>query len=243
MKNNFNKYIGILILILCSAQSVSAHTINYALEGKPFGYVFSYYLKLGFEHIIPNGFDHILFIVSLYLLSPKLKNVLLQATAFTVAHTLTLILSMRGLIIAPPAIIEPIIALSIFFVALENLFSYHQLAVSGEPLENNSSKLTVQSASLLKRRIALVFLFGLVHGMGFASALNEIGLPPNAFFSSLITFNIGVELGQISIILLCYFAFGLWFSEKVWYQKRIVVPMSVCIALIAGFWTVQRLIG
>lgn len=241
MKNNFNKNIVLLILILCSAHWVSAHTINYALEGKPFGYVFSYYLKLGFEHIIPNGFDHILFIVSLYLLSPKLKNVLLQATAFTVAHTLTLILSMKNIIVAPPAIVEPIIALSICFVALENLFSYQQLAVSDEPLKNSSSKLTVQNSSLLKRRIALVFLFGLVHGMGFASALNEIGLPPNAFLSSLITFNIGVELGQVAIIFLCYAAFGRWFSEKIWYRNRIVVPMSVCIALIAGFWTVQRL--
>ena len=243
MKNYFNKPIGILILFLCCAQWVSAHTINYALEGKPFGYVFSYYLQLGFEHIIPNGFDHILFIVSLYLLSPKLKNVLWQATAFTIAHTLTLILSMRGLIIAPPAIIEPIIALSIFFVALENVFSYHQLALSDDQANNRNSELTVKNSSLLKRRIALVFLFGLVHGMGFASSLNEIGLPPNAFFSSLITFNIGVELGQVTIILLCYFAFGRWFSEKTWYQSRIVVPISVCIAIIAGFWTVQRLIG
>ncbi len=219
---------GIALLgFLFSTQLIFAHTINYALEGKPFGYVFSYYVKLGFEHIIPNGFDHILFIVSLYLLSPKLKNVLLQATAFTVAHTLTLILSMKSIIIAPPAIVEPIIALSICFVALENLFIISR---------------TGSNVSLPPWRIALVFMFGLVHGMGFASSLNEIGLPPNAFLSSLITFNVGVELGQVAIILLCYALFGRWFSEKVWYHKRLVIPMSVCIALIAGFWTIQRLV-
>ena len=221
MKNQKNAIL--LIGFIFCAQIVSAHTINYALEGKPFGYVFSYYLKLGFEHIIPNGFDHILFIISLYLLSPKLKNVLLQATAFTVAHTLTLILSMKGLIIAPPAIIEPIIALSICFVAIQNIVE------------------TRHALSLPKGRIAIVFMFGLVHGMGFAASLNEIGLPPNAFLSSLITFNLGVELGQIAIILLCYALFGRWFSEKIWYQRRLVIPLSICIALIAGFWTVQRL--
>ena len=234
-----NLRIGIVfIFIIFFVQTISAHTINYALEGKPFGYVFSYYLKLGFEHIIPNGFDHILFIVSLYLLSPKLKNVLLQATAFTVAHTLTLILSMKSIIIAPPAIVEPIIALSICFVALENIFYSGELRVEGG--EKQRQLFTINSQ--LSRRIALVFSFGLVHGLGFAASLNEIGLPPNAFLSSLITFNLGVELGQVAIILLCYALFGRWFSEKVWYHKRFVVPMSVCIALIAGYWTVQRLL-
>lgn len=233
---------GIALLgFLFSTQLIFAHTINYALEGKPFGYVFSYYVKLGFEHIIPNGFDHILFIVSLYLLSPKLKNVLLQATAFTVAHTLTLILSMKSIIIAPPAIVEPIIALSICFVALENIFSVSDFGFRISDARD-FSEIRNPKPEISKWRIALVFMFGLVHGMGFASSLNEIGLPPNAFLSSLITFNVGVELGQVAIILLCYALFGRWFSEKVWYHKRLVIPMSVCIALIAGFWTIQRLV-
>ena len=198
---------------------ISAHTVNYALEGKPVSDVFSYYVKLGFEHIIPLGLDHILFVVGLYLLSPKLKTIIWQATAFTVAHTITLIMSMKNIIVAPPDIVEPIIALSIVFIAIENLIT----------------------STLQPWRVALVFAFGLVHGMGFASALNELGIPRDAFFSSLLSFNVGVELGQISVILLCYAAFGRWFSEKEWYKSRVVVPISLAIAAIAAFWTVQRI--
>ncbi len=207
-----------LILVFVST-TASAHTINYALEGQPASQIFSYYLSLGYQHILPQGLDHILFVVGLYLLSPRLKDVLWQATAFTVAHTLTLILSMKNLIVAPPALIEPIIALSIVFIAVENMFS----------------------ARLQSGRILIVFLFGLVHGMGFASALNELGLPRDAFFSSLLTFNIGVELGQITVILACWLAFGKWFSTEIWYRKRIVLPMSFAIAAIALVWTFERI--
>ena len=206
------------ILLILGSKIASAHTITYQLEGQPIGSVFSYYTKLGFEHIIPSGLDHILFIVGLYLLSPKLKNVIFQATAFTVAHTITLILSMKNLIVAPPALVEPIIAISIVFVAIENILI----------------------SDLKPWRIGLVFLFGLVHGMGFASALNELGLPRDAFFTSLLTFNFGVELGQISVILACYFLFGKWFSDKIWYRQRVVYPISIAIALVAGFWTFER---
>ena len=197
----------------------NAHTVNYQLEGQPTTAVFSYYVKLGFQHIIPEGFDHILFVVGLYLLSPKLKTIIWQATAFTVAHTITLILSMKNLIVAPPDIVEPIIALSIVFIAVENLIT----------------------STLQPWRIALVFAFGLVHGMGFASALNELGVPRDAFFGSLLSFNVGVELGQISVILLCYALFGRWFSEKEWYKMRVVTPLSLAIAAVAIFWTIQRI--
>ena len=204
---------------LLTQTPLSAHTVNYALEGKPVSDVFTYYVKIGFEHIIPLGLDHILFVVGLYLLSPKLKTIIWQATAFTVAHTITLIMSMKNIIVAPPDIVEPIIALSIVFIAIENLIT----------------------STLQPWRIALVFAFGLVHGMGFASALNELGIPRDAFFSSLLSFNVGVELGQISVILLCYAAFGRWFSEKEWYKSRIVAPLSMAIAVTASFWTVQRI--
>jgi hypothetical protein len=218
---NFNRKIGPLSIIAFFALKtpVSAHTVNYALEGQPTTAVFSYYVKLGFQHIIPLGLDHILFVVGLYLLSPKLKTIIWQATAFTVAHTITLILSMKNIIVAPPDIVEPIIALSIVFIAVENLIT----------------------STLQPWRIALVFAFGLVHGLGFASALNELGIPRDAFFSSLLSFNIGVELGQISVILLCYALFGRWFSEREWYKSRVVVPMSLAIAAIAVFWTIERI--
>lgn len=178
-----------------------------------------HFLWLGFTHILPYGFDHILFILSLYLLSPKLKDIVWQASAFTVAHSITLGLAMYGVIHPPPRIVEPLIALSIAAVAVENIVR----------------------PKLKPSRVAIVFFFGLVHGLGFAGALAELGLPEKHFLTTLVTFNAGVELGQLAVILIAYFLFGRWFSDRVWYRRRIVVPISACIALIAGFWTVQRI--
>jgi hypothetical protein len=180
------------------------------------GYI---YLRLGFEHIIPLGLDHILFVLCIFFLSPKLKPVLWQSLAFTVAHSITLGLAMCGVFEAPAHIIEPLIALSIMFLAIENIIS----------------------DKLRSSRIIIVFLFGLVHGLGFASALSDLGLPQNKFFLSLVMFNVGVELGQLAVILLAWFLVGKWFSHKSWYRKRIVIPVSVVIAAIALFWTVQRI--
>lgn len=177
------------------------------------------YIQLGFEHILPLGLDHILFILSIFFLQPKLKPVALQATIFTVAHSITLGLAMYGFLSPPSEVIEPIISLSIVFVALENL-----LVRKVNPV-----------------RLAVVFVFGLVHGLGFAGVLGELGLPEQAFFSSLISFNVGVELGQLSVILIAYFLVGKWFSEKTWYRQRVVVPACILIACIAGFWTIERL--
>ncbi len=196
-----------------------AHAVNYQLEGAPTGSVFAYYLPMGFEHILPMGLDHILFVIGLFLLNPKLKTVFLQATVFTLAHTITLCMTMNNTISLESAVVEPIIALSIVFIALENLF-----------LED-----------IKPWRILVIFAFGLIHGMGFAAALNEIGLPRDAFYTSLISFNVGVELGQLSVILLCYFMFGRWFQQKIWYRNRIVFPLSILIACIATYWTIERI--
>lgn len=214
----FRRDIFLCGLFVFSPFLASAHSINYQLENAPSSAVLSYYLPLGFEHILPTGIDHILFIIGLYLLSPKLKTVLLQATAFTVAHTITLCMTMNNTIAPESAIVEPIIALSIVFIAFENLF-----------LED-----------IKPWRMLVIFGFGLIHGMGFAAALNEIGLPRDAFYSSLISFNIGVELGQFSVILLCYLLFGRWFQQKSWYRQRVVFPLSIAIALIASYWAVER---
>ena len=178
------------------------------------------YLKLGYKHIIPLGFDHILFVLSLFLLSPKLKPVLWQATAFTIAHSVTLGLAMYHVINPPARIVEPLIALSILYVALENIFS----------------------PRLKPSRVGVVFLFGLVHGLGFAGSLGQLGLPSHSYLLSLVMFNAGVELGQITIILLAFILLGYRFGEKPYYRTRIVVPLSAVIALVALFWTVQRLI-
>ncbi|MES2512955.1 MAG: HupE/UreJ family protein [Bacteroidota bacterium] len=176
------------------------------------------YLELGFTHIIPLGLDHILFVISLYLLNPKLKTVIWQATAFTIAHSITLGMAMYNIITPPAHIIEPVIALSIMFVAVENMIT----------------------DKLKTARIVIVFMFGLIHGMGFASVLTDLGLPKDKFITSLITFNVGVELGQISVILLAWLLVGKWFAEKPWYRKRIVIPASAIIAVIGLYWTIER---
>ncbi|QDA60762.1 HupE/UreJ family protein [Hymenobacter jejuensis] len=176
------------------------------------------YTKLGYMHILPLGLDHILFILSIFFLEPRLKPVLWQATAFTVAHSITLGLALYGLITPPTAIVEPVIALSILFVALENIFTDR----------------------LNPWRVAVVFGFGLIHGMGFASALTSLGLPRALFFQSLVSFNIGVELGQVTVIVLAWLLVGYWAGAKPWYKARVVVPASVAIGLIAAYWTVER---
>jgi len=178
-----------------------------------------FYFKMGVAHIVPLGYDHILFVISLCLLNTKFKTILWQASAFTVAHTITLALSMKGIIQLPAAIVEPLIALSIMFVAIENIL-LNELKVW---------------------RIAIVFMFGLVHGMGFASALNEIGLPRNKFFTSIFSFNIGVEIGQIIVIALVFSFIIIAFGNKSWYKKGIVYPLSAIIALIAAYWTIERM--
>ncbi len=211
------RIIGCMILFFLISQSSLAHDVE-GLSKLSKTEVASIYLQLGFTHILPLGLDHILFVLSLFLLNPTLKPILMQATAFTVAHTITLGLAMYGVIKPPTNIVEPIIALSILYVALENIFS----------------------PRLKASRIGIVFLFGLIHGMGFASALTELGLPKNAYFSSLIMFNIGVELGQITVILAAYFLLAKIFGKKPYYRKWIVIPLSIIIASIAVFWTLQR---
>ena len=198
-----------------------AHTVNYDFSKMSRTDVGLAYLKLGFQHIIPKGTDHILFVLSIFLLSPKLKKVIWQATAFTLAHSITLGLAMYGVIKPPTEIIEPVIALSIVLVALENVFT----------------------EQLHPWRIFIIFIFGLVHGMGFASVLIGLGLPEKEFATALFTFNLGVEFGQITVILCAYLLLGKWFGDKPWYHRRIVIPLSMVIATIALYWTVQRVAG
>ena len=206
-----------MLLVLHSTSSF-AHTINYALEKAPTTDVAWYYLQLGYTHILPNGFDHILFVAGLCLLSNKIKVILWQATAFTVAHSITLALSMKNVIVAPGTVVEPIIALSILFVAVENLLL----------------------SELKPWRIVLVFMFGLIHGMGFASALNEIGLPRNQFALSILSFNVGVELGQIAVIVTMFALIIIPLGKIKDYRKKVVFPLSALIGLIALYWTIER---
>lgn len=213
-----NKIIAVLLLTTCSTAAF-AHASVIDIEKLSGTDNAALYLILGFTHILPAGLDHILFVLGLFLLNPKLKPVLLQVTAFTVAHTITLGLSVYKIINLPPAIVEPLIALSILFVAVEN----------------------VCTTKLKSTRLAVVFIFGLIHGMGFASALGETGLPENRFFTSLLLFNIGVELGQITVILAAWFLLAKWFGNKPYYRKYIVIPASVIIGCMALYFLFTRI--
>ena len=176
------------------------------------------YLALGFTHILPKGTDHILFVLGIFLLSKRWKPVLAQVTAFTIAHTITLALAMAGVVALPPSIVEPLIALSIVYVAVENVFA----------------------DSLKRSRVALVFGFGLVHGMGFAGVLSQLGLPRSRFVTALLCFNGGVELGQLAVIATAFLLVGLPFRRESWYRARVVVPASLAIACVGLYWAVVR---
>ncbi len=175
------------------------------------------YVWLGLTHIVPMGLDHVLFVLGLFLLSRRWRPLLWQVSAFTVAHSITLGLGMYGLVGAPPRIVEPLIALSIAYVAVENLLV----------------------SELKARRVALVFAFGLLHGLGFAGVLSELGLPRDAFAVALVGFNVGVEAGQLLVIAAAFALVG-WSRAYPSYRQRVVLPASMAIACMAVYWTIER---
>lgn len=179
------------------------------------------YLYLGFIHILPDGPDHVLFVLGLLLLTTRLHPLLVQVTAFTVAHCLTLALALYGVIDLPSRVVEPLIALSIAYVAVENIFARR----------------------LTPWRPVLVFGFGLLHGLGFAGVLADLGLPANDRAVALIAFNAGIELGQLAVIALAYFLVLRWFKDRPWYHARLITPASAAIALVGLYWTVERVMG
>jgi len=176
------------------------------------------YIPVGFDHILPKGLDHILFVLGLFFLSAGLGALIWQISAFTLAHTITLAAGALGWVTISGAIVEPLIAASIVFIAVENIVSNR----------------------LNKWRPVVIFAFGLLHGLGFASVLGEFGLPQAQFIPALIGFNIGVEIGQLTVIAIAFGLFGLWFGRKPWYRARIAIPASVLIALIGAYWFVER---
>ena len=221
---NFSTYVRWVLVLLAIGcfviTPVQAHTMHDDLSDLSQSDAAWTYFELGFTHILPLGFDHVLFVLGLFLLSPKLKTVLWQATAFTVAHSITLGLVMYGFVDPPAYLVEPIIAMSIVFVALENLVT----------------------DQLKWWRTLVVFGFGLIHGFGFAGVLGELGLPSEHFITALLTFNLGVEIGQITVILAAYLLVGIWFNKRSWYRQRIVYPASVLIAITAFYWTIERVL-
>ncbi len=176
------------------------------------------YIPTGFDHIVPKGLDHILFVLGLFFLSTQWRPLLAQVTAFTAAHTITLALAASGYVSIPGAIVEPLIAASIVFVAVENIFTN----------------------GLSRWRPFVVFGFGLLHGLGFASVLAEFGLPEDNFIPALLGFNVGVELGQLAVIAVAFALVGFWFGSNDWYRRIIAIPASVFIAIVGAYWFVER---
>lgn len=177
------------------------------------------YMRLGFHHIVPEGADHALFVLGLFLLSPRLLPLAKQVTAFTLAHTVTLSLAVLGWVHVPASVVEPAIALSIGFIALENMFA----------------------RSVSRWRLAVVFLFGLLHGLGFASGLAELGLPAGRLASGITGFALGVEAGHLAVIAAAFLLLG-WTRDRPWYRVRVQLPGSAAIAAVACWWTVSRLL-
>lgn len=178
------------------------------------------YLGMGFTHILPEGVDHILFVLGLFLFGTRNRALLKQITAFTLAHSVTLALAAFDVVRLPGRIIEPVIALSIAVVALENLFASREH----------------------RWRTAVVFGFGLIHGLGFAEVFHDAGLRGPGLLTALLSFNLGVELGQCAVVAMALLVFG-WFRGHAKYRKWVVVPGSALIAMVALVWTVQRIWG
>ncbi len=178
------------------------------------------FITIGFSHVIPLGWDHILFIIGMALSRVLWHRLLLLTAAFTVAHTLTLGLAMLGVVEIPPQIVEPLIAFSIAYVAIENLLSKQSI----------------------KRKSIIVFLFGLVHGLGFATMLKQFEMRADTFLTTLISFNIGVELAQIVIVLGVVSILLLLKYFNLNPQKIATIPISILIGGLGIWWGVERII-
>lgn len=180
---------------------------------------FLQFTNIGFSHVIPLGWDHILFILGMALSSLLWRKLLLLVSSFTLAHTLTLGLGMLGVVEVSARIVEPLIAFSIAYVAIENLLNHQSI----------------------QRKSVIVFLFGLIHGMGFASLLKSFEMPANSFLTTLIGFNLGVELAQIVIVLLVVALLLILGFFQLNLRKFAIVPISVVIAFIGIWWGFERL--
>lgn len=179
---------------------------------------FVLYVRHGFEHILPMGVDHLAFVLALILAAASLRTLIIQISIFTLAHSITLALGFLGVVVLNSVWVEVIIALSIAFVAIENLFFKFRLAW----------------------RSVIVFCFGLLHGLGFAGALSELGVPDDHFVTALVGFNVGVELGQLTFGLVVFFVLHMLISKK-YFKKFVYIPGNILVAMAGIYWLVERL--
>jgi len=183
------------------------------------------YVVLGFEHIL-EGFDHLLFVLSLLLITKGFGKLVRTITAFTIAHSITLTMASLGMVGLPMPPVEAIIALSIVFLAVEIINHY-----------KGKDCITARHPWIV------AFTFGLLHGFGFAGALSEVGLPQTEIPTALLFFNVGVELGQLTFVLAIILL--LWIIRKIkseWPSwVRWIAPYAI--GSIASFWLIERVVG
>jgi hydrogenase/urease accessory protein HupE len=190
---------------------------------KRFFSVAGQFIFMGMKHIW-TGYDHILFLISIILLLRSIKKILLLVSSFTIAHSITLILAGLKIVTISPRIVEPLIALSITYMAVRNIMILRQKK---------------EVTDISERWLTTAF-FGLIHGLGFASALVDANIPKQFFVPSLIFFNVGVELGQLSI--LAVLVPLLLKSDKLSQRRMILLVISIIIASLSTVWFFQRLL-
>jgi hypothetical protein len=176
------------------------------------------FVRLGFTHILPYGLDHVLFVLGLFFCCRDFKVLLAQVTLFTMAHSLSLGIAVTSGWHAPSQLVEVAIALSIALVAIENL------------VRQQRGRWTY----------AVTFGFGLVHGLGFADAFRETSGSAADFAFALLGFNVGVECGQLLVVMLAFVLVGR-FWERAWYRRAIVIPASALIAFAGVAWAALRM--
>lgn len=179
--------------------------------------IFTSEVKRGFLHVLPLGLDHVLFVLGLFLMSRKWKPLIFQVTTFTLAHTITLWMASAGWVKLPASVVEPVIAASIVFVAIENLVR----------------------REYSHWRLLVVFIFGLIHGLGFAGVMATRLDSTGSLVTGLLGINIGVELGQLAVIAIAFLA-TCWIVNQEKYRKYVIVPGSILIALAGVWWVVER---
>ncbi|HEV7515536.1 MAG TPA: HupE/UreJ family protein, partial [Thermoanaerobaculia bacterium] len=177
------------------------------------------YLGLGFRHVVPRGSEQILFALGIFLLSLSVKPLLAQVTAFTAASTLACAAAVYGRVALPPRVAAPAIALSIVYLAVENL----------------------RRRELRASRIALVFACGLLYGLAFAGALRELGAPRAVLSTAVLGFDLGALAGQLAVLGAVFLLVGLPWGDRPWYRDRVVIPASLAMATLGLYWSVERI--
>ena len=186
----------------------------------PLTSVIGKYVHSGIIHIIPAGLDHILFVLGLLAFGLSGRGLVFQVSLFTVAHTMTLAAASLGLVTIPGSIVEPLIALSIAWIGIENIFK--------------------RSARVALSRSVVVFAFGLLHGLGFASVLADFGLPQSAYVVGLLSFNVGVEIGQLAIVVPIFFLLKAFRITPPQFRRGFQIPVSALISAVGVFWFLER---